>query len=162
LFYNLNPASIFMGDSGALFLGFVLAAVGIKLRFPDNVTFVTWMVPVLVMGLPIFDTTLVIFSRLRRHLNPATTPGRDHISHRLVAAGMTRREAVLTLYVVSFILGLLATFVTRASVLEGYMVGGLVALASLYGLWRVERHPFFRSQSANPKAQDPHPAASTE
>jgi len=143
LFYNLNPANIFMGDSGALFLGFILAAVGIKLRFPDNVNFVTWMVPVLVMGLPIFDTTLVIISRLRRRLNPATTPGKDHISHRLVAAGMTRREAVLTLYVVSFILGMLATFVTQASVLEGYVVGGLVALAGLYGLWRVERPPFF-------------------
>ncbi len=143
LFYNLNPASIFMGDSGALFLGFVLAATGIKLRFPDNVTFVTWMVPVLVMGLPIFDTTLVIISRLRRRLNPATTPGKDHVSHRLVAAGMTQREAVLTLYVVSFVLGLLAIFVTQASVLEGYIVGGLVALTGIYGLWRMERPPFF-------------------
>jgi UDP-GlcNAc:undecaprenyl-phosphate GlcNAc-1-phosphate transferase len=144
LFYNLNPASIFMGDSGALFLGFVLAAIGIKLRFPDNVTFVTWMVPVLVMGLPVFDTTLVIISRLRRRLNPATTPGKDHISHRLVAAGLTQREAVLTLYIISFILGMLATFVTQASVLEGYIVGGLVALAGLYCLWRLERPPFFK------------------
>ena len=143
LFYNLNPANVFMGDSGALFLGFILAAIGIKLRFPDNVTFVTWMVPVLVMGLPIFDTTLVIISRLRRRLNPATTPGKDHISHRLVAAGLTRREAVLILYIVSFILGMLATFVTQASVLEGYIVGGIVALLGLYSLWRVERPPFF-------------------
>jgi len=162
LFYNLNPANIFMGDSGALFLGFILAATGIKLRFPENVNFVTWMVPVLVMGLPIFDTTLVIISRLRRRLNPATTPGRDHVSHRLVAAGMTQREAVLTLYVVSFILGLLAIFVTRASILEGYVVGGLVALAGLYGLWRVERPPFFKSQSRDPNAQDMHLAASGE
>ncbi len=160
LFYNLNPASIFMGDSGALFLGFILAAAGIKLRFPDNVTFVTWMVPVLVMGLPIFDTTLVITSRLRRRLNPATTPGQDHISHRLVAAGMTQREAVLTLYVVSFILGLLATFVTQASVLEGYTVGILVALAGLYALWRVERPPFFKSQISSPKSQILNPTAS--
>lgn len=143
LFYNLNPASIFMGDSGSQFLGFVLAAIGIKLRFPDNVTFVTWMVPVLVMGVPIFDTTLVIISRLRRRLNPATHPGKDHISHRLVAAGMTQREAVLTLYVVSFVLGLLAIFVTRASILEGYIAGGLAALAGLYSLWRVERPPFW-------------------
>ena len=160
LFYNLNPASIFMGDSGALFLGFILAAAGIKLRFPDNVTFVTWMVPVLVMGLPIFDTTLVITSRLRRRLNPATTPGQDHISHRLVAAGMTQREAVLTLYVVSFILGLLATFVTQASVLEGYTVGILVALAGLYALWRVEHPPFFKSQISNLESQIPQQAAS--
>ena len=159
LFYNLNPANIFMGDSGALFLGFILAAVGIKLRFPDNVTFVTWMVPVLVMGLPIFDTTLVIISRLRRRLNPATTPGRDHISHRLVAAGMTQREAVLTLYVVSFVLGMLATFVTQASVLEGYVVGGLVALVGLYCLWRVERPPFFEAQGTNPKSQIPNSKA---
>lgn len=146
LFYNLNPASIFMGDSGALFLGFTLAAIGIKLRFPDNVSFVTWMVPVLVMGLPIFDTTLVIISRLRRGLNPATNPGKDHISHRLVAAGLTRREAVLTLYVVSFVLGLLATFVTRASVIEGYIVGGITLIAGIYALWRVERPPFFRRE----------------
>jgi UDP-GlcNAc:undecaprenyl-phosphate GlcNAc-1-phosphate transferase len=151
LFYNLNPASIFMGDSGALFLGFMLAAIGIKLDFPDNVTFVTWMVPALVMGLPVFDTTLVIISRLRRRLNPATTPGRDHISHRLVAAGMTKREAVLTLYVVSFVLGLLAVFVTEASVLEGYIVGGLVVLAGLYALWRVERPPFFAPRGSNPE-----------
>jgi len=157
LFYNLNPASIFMGDSGALFLGFTLAAVGIKLRFPDNATFVTWMVPVLVMGLPIFDTALVIVSRLRRRLNPATTPGKDHISHRLVAAGMTQREAVLTLYVVSFVLGLLATFVTRASVLEGYIVGGLAALAGLYALWRAERPPFFPSQSPHSAHSIQHP-----
>ena len=148
LFYNLNPASIFMGDSGSQFLGFVLAAVGVKLRFPDNVTFVTWMVPVLVMGVPIFDTTLVIVSRLRRRLNPATTPGQDHTSHRLVAAGLTQREAVLTLYIVSFILGLLAIFVTQASVLEGYVAGGLVALAGLYGLWRMEHPPFFNPQTS--------------
>jgi UDP-GlcNAc:undecaprenyl-phosphate GlcNAc-1-phosphate transferase len=143
LFYNLNPANIFMGDSGSLFLGFMLAATGIKLSFPENVTFVTWMVPVLVMGLPIFDTTLVVLSRLRRGLNPLTTPGRDHVSHRLVAAGMRQREAVLTLYVASFVLGLLAIFVTRASVLEGYIGGGAAAALGLYGLWRMERPPFF-------------------
>jgi UDP-GlcNAc:undecaprenyl-phosphate GlcNAc-1-phosphate transferase len=154
LFYNLNPANIFMGDSGSLFLGFTLAAVGIKLRFPDNVEFVTWMVPVLVMGLPVFDTALVIISRLRRRLNPATTPGKDHISHRLAAAGMTNREAVLTLYVVSFLLGLLAIFITEASVLEGYIVGSLVVLTGIYWLWRVEQPPFFNS-GLKPRAKSP-------
>lgn len=149
LFYNLNPANIFMGDSGALFLGYILAAIGIKLKFPENVTFVTWMVPVLVMGLPVFDMVLVVVSRLRRRLNPMTTPGKDHTSHRLVAAGMTQREAVLTLYVVSFVLGLLATFVTQASVAEGYITGGLVVLAGLYGLWRLEHPPFFTHQQTN-------------
>ena len=150
LFYNLNPANVFMGDSGALFLGFILSALGIKLRFPDNVTFVTWMVPVLVMGLPVFDTALVIVSRLRRGLNPLSTPGQDHVSHRLVTAGLTQREAVLTLYVVSFILGMTATFVTQASVLEGYLMGGIVAAAGLFALWRLERPPFFDPLTSRP------------
>jgi UDP-GlcNAc:undecaprenyl-phosphate GlcNAc-1-phosphate transferase len=99
---------------------------------------------------------------LRRRLNPATTPGRDHISHRLVAAGMTKREAVLTLYVVSFVLGLLAVFVTEASVLEGYIVGGLVVLAGLYALWRVERPPFFTLQGSNPEMDTSPPAGDGE
>ncbi len=153
LFYNLNPASIFMGDSGSLFLGFVLAATGIKLRFPENVTFVTWMVPVLVMGIPVFDTALVIISRLRRRVNPLTNPGQDHLSHRLVAAGMDKREAVLALYVISFVMGLLAIFVTRASIVEGYIGGGAAALTGLYGLWRMERPPFLRSQETYLRAQ---------
>lgn len=139
LAYNYNPASIFMGDSGSLFLGFMLAAIGIKLRFPDNVTFVTWMIPVLVLGVPLFDTTLVTVSRLRRGLNPLTTPGKDHASHRLVAMNMTQREAVLTLYLVAGALGVVAIFVTQASVLEGYIAGGIVALVAVYALWHLER-----------------------
>jgi UDP-GlcNAc:undecaprenyl-phosphate GlcNAc-1-phosphate transferase len=139
LVYNYNPASIFMGDGGSLFLGFLLAAIGIKLRFPSNVTFVTWMIPILVLGVPLFDTALVILSRLRRGLNPLTTPGKDHVSHRLVASGMTPREAVLTLYLVAGALGMVAVFVTRATVLEGYIAGFAVALAALYSLWRLER-----------------------
>jgi UDP-GlcNAc:undecaprenyl-phosphate/decaprenyl-phosphate GlcNAc-1-phosphate transferase len=134
LIYNANPASIFMGDSGALFLGFTLAAVGIKLRFPDNVDFVTWMVPVLVLGLPIFDTTLVTLSRLRRGLNPLTTPGKDHTSHRLVALGFTQREAVLMLCLAAGVCGVVATFVTAATVIEGYVVGGALAAVGVAGL----------------------------
>ncbi len=139
LVYNFNPASIFMGDSGSLFLGFMLAAVGIKLRFPDNVYIVTWMVPVLVMGLPIFDMTLVVFSRLRRGLNPMTSPGRDHISHRLVRMGASRREAVLICYLLAGALGILALFVTQASIVEGYTVGAIAAAAGLWGIWRLEK-----------------------
>jgi len=134
LIYNVNPASIFMGDSGSLFLGFMLAAVGIKLRFPGNVDFVTWMVPVLVLAVPIFDTALVTISRLRRGLNPLTSPGKDHTSHRLVALGYTQREAVLILCLVAGACGVLATFVTQASIAEGYAAGALAALAALAAL----------------------------
>ena len=143
LIYNWNPATIFMGDSGSLFLGFTLASLGIKLRFPDNVPFVTWMIPLLVLGVPIFDTTLVTISRLRRGLNPLSTPGTDHTSHRLTYAGFTRREAVFLLYIVAFMLGLLAIFVTQASIVEGYLVGGFVAAVGLVALWRLERAPFW-------------------
>ncbi len=143
LIYNWNPATIFMGDSGSLFLGFVMAALGIKLRFPDNVPFVTWMIPPLVLAVPIFDTTLVTLSRLRRGLNPLTTPGKDHTSHRLTYAGFSRREAVLILYIVGFIVGLLALFVTRATILEGYVIGFATFLAALYALWRMEHPPFW-------------------
>ncbi len=139
LFYNVNPARIFMGDTGSLFLGFTLAAVGIKLRFPDNSAFVTWMVPVFVLAVPIFDTSLVIISRLRRGLNPLTTPGKDHLSHRLARLTGSPREAVLICYLIGFIAGVLATFITQASMLEGYAVGAAALLAGLYGIWKLER-----------------------
>jgi UDP-GlcNAc:undecaprenyl-phosphate GlcNAc-1-phosphate transferase len=139
LFYNFNPASIFMGDTGALFLGFVLAAVGIKLRFPENSAFVTWMVPVLVLAVPIFDTSLVIISRLRRGLNPLTAPGKDHLSHRLARLTGNPREAVLVCYLLGGTGGVVATFITQASIVEGYAVGAVVALAGVYGIWRLER-----------------------
>jgi UDP-GlcNAc:undecaprenyl-phosphate GlcNAc-1-phosphate transferase len=152
LVYNFNPASIFMGDTGSLFLGFMLAAIGIKLRFPANVPFVTWMVPIIVMGIPIFDTTLVFISRLRRGKNPLTTPGKDHVSHRLVARGFTTREAVMTHYLVSGMYGMVAILVTQATVLEGYLLGGAAALVSLYGLWFFE---FRRRPTSQPTALHP-------
>lgn len=142
LFYNLNPASIFMGDTGSLFLGFVLAAVAIKLRFPDNSAFVTWMVPPLVLAVPLFDTSLVIISRLRRGLNPLTTPGKDHLSHRLARVTGSPREAVLLCYLFAGAAGVTATFVTQASLLEGYAVGVVILVAGIYGIWRLERPPF--------------------
>jgi UDP-GlcNAc:undecaprenyl-phosphate GlcNAc-1-phosphate transferase len=152
LVYNFNPASIFMGDTGSMFLGFMLAAIGIKLRFPENVPFVTWMVPIIVMGIPIFDTTLVFMSRLRRGKNPLTTPGKDHLSHRLVARGFTTREAVMTHYLMSGAYGMIAILVTQATILEGYLLGGAAALVSLYGLWHFE----FR-QRTGPQPAPPRP-----
>jgi len=139
LVYNFNPASIFMGDTGSLFLGFVLAAVGIKLRFPTNVPAVTWMIPALVLGVPILDTSMVIVSRLRRGKNPFTTPGKDHLSHRLTLMGYTRREAVLLLYLLGSIFGMIAVFVTRASVWEAAVIGVSVFLAGVAIINYMER-----------------------
>jgi len=136
--YNFNPATIFMGDTGSLFLGFLLAALGIKLRFPGNAVVVTWMVPVLVLGVPIFDTTLVVISRLRRGTHPATA-GKDHTSHRLVRMGFTTREAVMALYLAGGALGMIAVFVTQASPTEAYLVGAAVLIVAAYSVWRLER-----------------------
>ncbi len=141
LFFNSKPASIFMGDAGSLFLGFTLAALGIKLRFPENVNFVTWMVPVLVMGVPIFDTALVIVSRVRRGVNPLTTSGKDHFSHRLVRRGFSQREAVFALYLTGCALGLLAIFVMQATPAEGYQVGAAVVMCAAWALWQLEWKP---------------------
>ena len=137
--YNLNPATIFMGDTGALFIGLVLAALGVKLRFPANVPWVTWMVPVCVLGLPIFDTTLVFVSRLRRRVNPFTTAGKDHLSHRLEALGLTKREAVLTCYLLAGACGLIGTYLTQARPSEAYVVAGVLALAGFAGVVWLER-----------------------
>jgi UDP-GlcNAc:undecaprenyl-phosphate GlcNAc-1-phosphate transferase len=139
LFYNLNPASIFMGDTGSLFLGFTLACLAIKLRFPDNSPFVTWMVPVFVLAVPIFDTSLVIISRLRRGLNPLTTPGKDHLSHRLARLTGSPREAVLICYLIAFLAGMVATFITEASVIEGYAVGIAAIFVGIAGIWKMEQ-----------------------
>ncbi len=139
--YNFNPASIFMGDTGALFIGFVLAAVGIKLRF-TNTYVVTWMVPLVVLLLPIFDTTLVVVSRLRRRANPFTLPGKDHLSHRLVALGLTRREAVLVCWLISSSAGMVAVFLTQAPVGGAYLLAALLLTGGAYAIWWLERRDF--------------------
>ena len=135
--YNFNRARIFMGDTGSLFLGLVLAAVAIKLRF-ENQDIVTWMIPVMVLGLPLFDTALVIISRLRRGVNPFTTAGKDHTSHRLVELGLSRREAVLVLYLACFAFGMASLFLLKASIFEGYFTGGVVAAICLFALYHLE------------------------
>jgi len=127
--YNFNPASIFMGDTGSLFIGLILAVLGIKLRFPSNITAITWMIPLAVLALPLFDTTLVFVSRLRRGRNPLTTPGKDHVSHRLVAGGMTRREAVLTCYLLAGLGGVFASYIASSTTIDAYVAGaGLLVL----------------------------------
>lgn len=139
LWYNFNPASIFMGDSGSLFIGFVLAALGIKLRFPGNTDIVTWMAPVLVLGLPILDTTLVTISRLRRGVNPLTTAGKDHISHRLARLTGSKREAVLMCYLIGGVFGMAAIYVTTATVVAGYLVGAVIGAAGVAAIWWLEQ-----------------------
>lgn len=137
--YNLPlpRATIFMGDAGALFLGVTLAALGIKLRFPANVNYVTWMVPVLVLGVPLFDTTMVFISRYRRRVS-LMQGGVDHLSHRLSRLGFGVLGSALALDMVGAALGLAAMFVMQANLLEGYAMGLIMLVLACYVLWRIE------------------------
>ncbi|MBF0526551.1 MAG: undecaprenyl/decaprenyl-phosphate alpha-N-acetylglucosaminyl 1-phosphate transferase, partial [Deltaproteobacteria bacterium] len=123
---------IFLGDCGSLLLGFVLAAMGIKLRFLGYDKEITWMIPVLVMGVPLLDTGLVIWSRLRRGVNPLTTPGKDHLSHRLLLLGLGRIGVLAVIYTGSIVLGTAAFMIKSASYGLAYAV--LAAVLALAGL----------------------------
>jgi UDP-GlcNAc:undecaprenyl-phosphate GlcNAc-1-phosphate transferase len=124
-----------MGDAGSLFIGFVMAGIGIKLRFPANVDWVTWMVPVLILGLPLFDTALVSVSRLRRGL-PLWRGGTDHTSHRLAYGGRSTRRVVTSLYLISFALGTLGTLVSLLEPVPAFLIGGATLVAAiLVGGW---------------------------
>lgn len=133
----LPRASIFMGDAGALFLGFMLAILGIKVRFPRNVSFVTWMVPVLVLGVPLFDPVLVFVSRFRRHIS-LMQGGIDHLSHRLDRIGLGPLGATLALDLLAGGLGMMAVFVMQANLVEGYAMGAMVFVLACYALYGLE------------------------
>ncbi len=136
--FNFKPAQIFMGDAGSLFLGFLLALLGLQLRFPANSSFVTWMVPLFILAVPIFDTTLVVVSRLRRGVSP-NTAGKDHLSHRLVRHGFSQREAVLLLYLLTGAGGMVGVFITEATILEGYLIFVTAVLLGGVAIWQLDR-----------------------
>jgi UDP-GlcNAc:undecaprenyl-phosphate GlcNAc-1-phosphate transferase len=105
--FNISPAWLFLGDSGAQTLGFILAAVAI-LYTPNNLPQgSSWFVPILVLGVPIFDTTLVVISRLLLH-RPVFHADLAHTYHRLVALGLDPNRAVLSIHVTTLILNFLA------------------------------------------------------
>jgi UDP-GlcNAc:undecaprenyl-phosphate GlcNAc-1-phosphate transferase len=152
LYFNFSPASLFMGDAGSMVLGFALAVLGIKLDFKGIPLPVTWAIPVIILGVPIFDTTLVVVSRLRRR-RPITMGGKDHTSHRLVELyGMTPTRAVMTLYLVAAALGLLALLFHDASILEAQIGDGLLAVGFAAALIVLEAR--FRAARAGTAPKD--------
>ncbi|MEW6102408.1 MAG: MraY family glycosyltransferase [bacterium] len=116
--YNFKPAKIFMGDTGSMFIGFILSIIGIKLRFSDDISF-SWIIPIIILGIPIFDTTLVTISRMMRKAK-VSEAAKDHTSHRLVAFGLTHIKAVLLLYTIGIILGLLSILLANFRI--GYFI----------------------------------------
>jgi UDP-GlcNAc:undecaprenyl-phosphate GlcNAc-1-phosphate transferase len=138
LFYNFNPASIFMGDTGSMFLGFVLATTSIQTSQKSS-TAVAIVIPIIALGVPIADTLLAMARRAARGV-PMFSADRGHIHHRLLASGLSHRSTVLVIYGASVVLGLVAFLVSISSSSEAPYV--LVALAAV-GYFALRKLGFF-------------------
>lgn len=142
LIYNFAPSSTFMGDMGALMLGFVLAVTGVKLEVVEGGFSAAWLVPVLVLALPAFDINLVIFTRLSEGRSPGEA-GKDHTSHRLMALGLSQRQTLFVLYGACAFYGACALVIVSYPGLVAWLTAALVALsvAALYAwMIHIRRH----------------------
>jgi UDP-GlcNAc:undecaprenyl-phosphate GlcNAc-1-phosphate transferase len=128
LVWNKNPAKIYMGDAGALFLGVLLAILTIRLHPNSDTQIGSYFTPIILLAIPILDTTVAVLSRLRRNLSPFQG-GQDHLSHRLVRAGLSRKQAAVTLWGLSGLFAAAAILVSRPNaVTEDYLMGGVLLL----------------------------------
>lgn len=158
--WNFNPAKMFMGDGGAMFLGFLVATLALMLRVNPAPRAAPWLVPILILGVPIFDTTLVSVSRLSRGLIPFTSPGKDHTGHRLANCGLGTRGAVLLMYAACLGLGSLAIVCTRLSSAQLAPLGVLLALALFGAIAGLEYLPFERQDTQSNLPSQPTPPES--
>ena len=142
--WNFNPAKIFMGDGGAMFLGFLMATLGLKIRAEGAQFPLSWLVPVLILGVPVFDTMLISVSRFRRGLIPFTSPGKDHTAHRLSNLGLGQRGAVLLLYALAVVSGTIGVLIPDMTPPTAYLVIGIVVVCVLVGVLLLESAPYER------------------
>lgn len=140
--WNFVPAKIFMGDGGAMFLGFLMATLGLKLRPASSHPLADWLTPALILAIPIFDTTLISISRSRRGMLPFTSPGKDHMAHRLSNLGLGHKRAVLVIYVVGLVLGATGLAVSHLSLLEAVALCGFLFALGAIAVVALERSPF--------------------
>ncbi|WP_050727169.1 glycosyltransferase family 4 protein [Vulgatibacter incomptus] len=113
LFYNFNPATVFMGDTGSMFLGFVLATTSLQVNQKSSTT-VALLIPIVALGLPIFDTSLAFSRRMLSGRSPFSAD-RGHVHHRLLDAGLSHRQAALVLYGCCMVLSVAALTLTVAN-----------------------------------------------
>jgi len=121
--YNFNPAKIFLGDAGSMFIGYMLAVLTITASYYREgfPTHLPVAMPILILAVPIFDTLSVVSIRIRR--KEAIFGGdKNHFSHRLVTLGFSQRGAVLFIYLISFCLGITATLLTQVNILGGIII----------------------------------------
>jgi UDP-GlcNAc:undecaprenyl-phosphate GlcNAc-1-phosphate transferase len=140
LFWNRNPARIYMGDAGALFLGMMIASLLVRFDpIPIN-RLASFSIPIFILAIPILDTSVAVLSRLRRGKSPFEG-GKDHLSHRLTRLGLTRKATAFTLWLLTGFYGLIAVVISSASYrFEGLLVFvGLMSWLALFCFFLVQR-----------------------
>ncbi len=130
--YNFHPAKIFMGDTGSMFLGFMLAGISVT-GAVKSVATIALIVPIFALGLPILDTTFAIVRRVRGGV-PIFKPDKGHLHHRLLSVGFTQCQAVLLMYVISALFGLSAIALTAVSRQIAALILLVVITAIIYGV----------------------------
>lgn len=141
LMWNKSPAKIYMGDAGALFLGIIISVATIRLNPGISPTWQSLAIPVILLAVPLLDTCVAVFSRLARGLSPLTG-GKDHLSHRLVRAGLSRRVAAFSLWSASGVCAVMAVGVYQFA--DSF---GSLLIAGFAGLWLVALVLFLRTPS---------------
>jgi len=145
--YNVYPSTIFLGDAGSLFIGFILAAASILITFatPESSFVFPALMPVLIMSLPLFDTFSVIYVRLKQGA-PIFLGDQNHLSHQLVRLGLTQPQAVQFIYLLTFCLGINATLLDNLDpigalivILQGIGIIGMVAIVIYLGAKKSEK-----------------------
>jgi UDP-GlcNAc:undecaprenyl-phosphate GlcNAc-1-phosphate transferase len=136
LMWNKSPAKIYMGDAGALFLGIIISVATIRLNPGITPTWQSLAIPVILLAVPLLDTCVAVFSRLARGLSPLTG-GKDHLSHRLVRDGLTRRMAAISLWSASGVSALFALGVyffadSLGSILIAVFAAGWITALALF------------------------------
>jgi len=137
-FFNITPAKLFLGDSGAQTLGFLIAAIAMAYAPVGLSPISSWFVPILLVSLPIFDTTMVVYSRLRHHA-PIYKANLDHTYHRLVEHGLDGRRAVLAIHMTAAILDLVAFITFFLSPLVANVVFGAIIILGVAAVFVLER-----------------------
>ena len=129
--YNFNPAQIFMGDTGSTFLGFVLAGLSIQGLFKMYAV-ISFLVPFLILGVPFFDITFAVIRRLAKHQNPMTAD-RGHIHHRLIDMGLSQKQSVAIVYMLTGILGLAAVLLANSTGVKTFILFAAVCVVAVVG-----------------------------
>ena len=128
LVWNKSPAKIYMGDAGALFLGVLLATLTVRFEPNTQTQIGSYLIPILLLAIPILDTTVAVFSRVRRNLSPFQG-GQDHLSHRLIRAGLPRKQAAFTLWSFSAFFAAVALMISSINMtVENYVSTGAALL----------------------------------